>query len=47
MEIHCEVESRFAFVTLKKVVLPVLAMKVYTGRRRIAPLILGVGARKM
>jgi hypothetical protein len=45
--VHCEAESRFSFVTSKKVVLPVLGMKVYTGRRRIAPLILGVGARKM
>ena len=46
MEIPCEAERRVSFVTSEKVVLPVLAIKVYTGRRLIAPLILGVGTRK-
>jgi hypothetical protein len=32
METHCEAERRFSFVTWEKVVLLVLAMKVYTGK---------------
>jgi hypothetical protein len=43
-EIPCEAERRFSFVTSEKVVLPVHAMKVCTGRST-APLILGVGTR--